>query len=181
MESYAQGIWRDLEVSETAQKQQLDEITERALTVWNTAVEHAEQHKQTVRARIDEAAREICKIAEQLGEHAEIESRASMVRCCLVCSTIEPCPGCPRSWWWASPFETVYNTVVEFSLFVVRCSAVKTGQVTILVTFRYVHRVILDSVPTVNSSLTIQTHGFLLLRYSECYFEDNWQYFPQCR
>jgi hypothetical protein len=73
-------IWKDLELSDIAQEQQLTDITERALGVWNGAVEHAEHHRQGIRARIDEAASEMRGIAELLGEMNAIEDpNSSMV------------------------------------------------------------------------------------------------------
>lgn len=74
-----QEIWKDLELSDVAQEQQLADITERALGVWNGAVEHAEQHRQGIRGRIEEAANEMKAIAELLGEMSAIEDTNSSV------------------------------------------------------------------------------------------------------
>lgn len=71
----------DLEMSDVAQEQTLQDITQKALGVWNGAVEHAEQHRGTIRERIDKAAAEMKTIAEQLGELTAIEDPSiSMVR-----------------------------------------------------------------------------------------------------
>jgi hypothetical protein len=100
-----QGIWKDLELSDVAQEQQLADITERALGVWNGAVDHAEQHRAGIRARIDEAASEMRTIAELLGELNAIEDpNSSVVRIHLqhtlcshhscavkVCCCVHPC------------------------------------------------------------------------------------------
>ena len=74
-----QDIWKDLELSDVAQEQQLADITERALGVWNGAVDHAEQHRQGIRVRIEEAAREMRAIAELLGDLNAIEDPNSSV------------------------------------------------------------------------------------------------------
>ena len=74
-----QEIWNDLELSDVAKQQQLSDITERALGVWNGAVEHAEQHRQSIKSRIDEAANEMRHIAELLGELNAIEDPHSSV------------------------------------------------------------------------------------------------------
>jgi hypothetical protein len=64
-----------------AQEQQMKDISERALGVWNGAVEHAEQHQQSIRTRIEESAVEMRTIAEQLGELSAIEDpNSSLVR-----------------------------------------------------------------------------------------------------
>jgi uncharacterized protein YfkK (UPF0435 family) len=79
--SDVQEIWKDLEMSDSAQQQTLQDITQKALGVWNGAVEHAEQHRQTIRDRINQAASEMRAIAEQLGELQAIEDpNTSMVR-----------------------------------------------------------------------------------------------------
>lgn len=74
-----QEIWNDLELSDVAQQQQLSDITERALGVWNGAVEHAEQHRQSIKGRIEEAANEMRHIAELLGELNAIDDPHSSV------------------------------------------------------------------------------------------------------
>lgn len=76
-----QGIWQDLEMSDVAQEQTLQDITQKAMGVWNGAVEHAEQHRHGIRERIDNAAAEMKTIAEQLGELTALEDPSiSMVR-----------------------------------------------------------------------------------------------------
>jgi hypothetical protein len=75
----AQEIWKDLELSDVAQEQQLADITERALGVWNGAVEHAEQHRQGIRKRIEDAVTEMKTIADLLGEINAIEDTSSSV------------------------------------------------------------------------------------------------------
>lgn len=68
-----QEIWKDLEMSDVAQEQTLQDITQKAMGVWNGAVEHAEQHRHGIRGRIDVAAAEMKTIAEQLGELTALE------------------------------------------------------------------------------------------------------------
>lgn len=72
-EFVAQEIWQDLEMSDVAQEQTLQDITQKAMGVWNGAVEHAEQHRHGIRQRIDNAAAEMKTIAEQLGELTALE------------------------------------------------------------------------------------------------------------
>lgn len=76
-----QEIWKDLEMSDVVQEQTLQDITQKALGVWNGAVDHAEQHRNNIRDRIDQAAGEMRLIAEQLGDFAEMDDpNSSMVR-----------------------------------------------------------------------------------------------------
>lgn len=64
----------------------MKDISERALGVWNGAVEHAEQHQASIRTRIAESAAEMRTIAEQLGELSAIEDpNSSMVRQAAAC------------------------------------------------------------------------------------------------
>lgn len=68
-------------MSDVVQEQTLQDITRKALGVWNGAVEHAEQHRNKIRETIDEAAAEMRVIAEQLGDFADIDDpNSSMVR-----------------------------------------------------------------------------------------------------
>jgi uncharacterized protein YPO0396 len=86
-----QDIWKDLEMSDVVQEQTLQDITQKALGVWNGAVEHAEQHRHNIRDRIDQAAAEMRTIAEQLGELSAIDDpNSSMV------SAIASKPGSTR-------------------------------------------------------------------------------------
>jgi uncharacterized glyoxalase superfamily metalloenzyme YdcJ len=76
-----QEIWKDLEMSDVVQEQTLQDITQKALGVWNGAVDHAEQHRNHIRDRIDQAAAEMRMMAEQLGEFAEIDDPNSSMVC----------------------------------------------------------------------------------------------------
>ena len=68
-------------MSDVVQEQTLQDITQKALGVWNGAIEHAEQHRNNIRDRIDQAAGEMRVIAEQLGDFAEMDDpNSSMVR-----------------------------------------------------------------------------------------------------
>ena len=71
-------------MSDVVQEQTLQDITQKALGVWNGAVDHAEQHRNNIRDRIDQAAGEMRVIAEQLGDFADMEDpNSSMVRITL--------------------------------------------------------------------------------------------------
>jgi uncharacterized coiled-coil protein SlyX len=76
-----QEIWKDLEMPDAVQEQTLQDITQKALDVWNGAVDQADQHRNLIRDRIDQAAAEMRLIAEQLGDFSEIDDpNSSMVR-----------------------------------------------------------------------------------------------------
>lgn len=76
-----QDIWSDLELDGAAREQQVKDITERALGIWTGAVQHAENHRQSIRTRIDQAAEEMRSIAALLGESEAIEdTNSSIVR-----------------------------------------------------------------------------------------------------
>ena len=74
-----QDIWSDLELDATAREQQLKDITERALGIWTGAVQHAENHRQSIRGRIDQAAEEMRSIAALLGESEAIEDTTTSI------------------------------------------------------------------------------------------------------
>jgi uncharacterized coiled-coil protein SlyX len=85
-----QEIWKDLEMPDAVQEQTLQDITQKALDVWNGAVDQADQHRNLIRDRIDQAAAEMRLIAEQLGDFSEIDDpNSSMVR-------TPPCPSMYR-------------------------------------------------------------------------------------
>lgn len=68
-------------MSSAVQEQTLQDITQKALGVWNGAVEQAEQHRNKVQGTIDEAASEARMIAEQLGDFTDMDdSSTSTVR-----------------------------------------------------------------------------------------------------
>jgi hypothetical protein len=60
-----------------------------AFALWNVAVNHAEQHRNNMRHRFDQAAAEMRLIAGQLGDFSEMDdpnsSMVSSTPCCSVC------------------------------------------------------------------------------------------------
>jgi predicted nucleic acid-binding Zn-ribbon protein len=61
-------IWEDLELGLQEQQEELSVISSRALNVWNSAVDAAEEHRSSLRQRLVDADKEIRKIQDQLGD-----------------------------------------------------------------------------------------------------------------
>jgi hypothetical protein len=80
-----QVIWKDLEMPDAVQEQSLQDITHKALDIWNGAVDEADQHRNLIRDRLDHAAAEMRLIAEQLGDFSEIDGPNSSMVCTTPC------------------------------------------------------------------------------------------------
>ena len=67
-------------MSSAVQEQTLQDITQKALGVWNGAVEQAEQHRNKIQGTIDEAASEARMIAAQLGDFTDMDDEERRAR-----------------------------------------------------------------------------------------------------
>jgi hypothetical protein len=66
------------------QEQTLQDVTQKALDVWN-GVDEADQHRNLIRDGIYQAAAEMRLIAEQLGDFSEIDDPNSSMVCTTLC------------------------------------------------------------------------------------------------
>ncbi len=62
------SVWHDLEVPHGEQVRELEDITERAHSVWDQAVQEGEAQRQQLRRQIQELLSEIADTKEQLGD-----------------------------------------------------------------------------------------------------------------